>query len=613
MAAAAGVQSLESGSGTSYPFSGICSALSFLEANGSQFAGVRANGNFKYQNSSTSISDACAEAQPCDPLDTDTWGLFQGTSSDSRVDVRIESGYDLRQVRSGFAEDGSPNYAADLGNSCDNLAVIVTEREGPKFGGVIGSSGHATTIRSVARVTRATTGDLAAALILLERSNCSVLTASGTNARVTVKGNGINPGIIHADSLGNPACGNSRIFEINGGAPPPRIVSERAQLVDPQTGVVAVGEITTRALTEETGAQPDKVNTPAPTTVCAQLLVGDCLGTSSVTGGGPTARELQGRARVDLRYRGSLSPRRGVIGLRAEAADSFSWSTDSQAIAAGYRPIGCAMPPADLPSTVTSVWANCNGGQFNHDGAFPAHIKNIVINGWVSLNGNNRVLTFEEPEKLFIRGRSGDLAFTPGNNSIRINIGASANCTARGAALPHLHEKRTKFVIGGGRISMQNGTLRMCQTTLLLADNHTGDCPIPSTNGTAPGPNGCSGNISLTGGTVDWSAPNVNNITAPTSDQLAHFEDLALWSETQGPSGSNTWDVGGGGGLFLSGIFFSPNADPFGLAGGGATDITGAQFITRRLVIKGNGLVELSPLPQNSVGVPRVAGISLVR
>ena len=64
--------------------------------------------------------------------------------------------------------------------------------------------------------------------------------------------------------------------------------------------------------------------------------------------------------------------------------------------------------------------------------------------------------------------------------------------------------------------------------------------------------------------------------------------------------------------MSLSGIFFTPNANPFSIAGGSPVDQQRAQFISHRLAISGGGSLNLAPDPDEFVQIPPVAG-SLIR
>lgn len=85
------------------------------------------------------------------------------------------------------------------------------------------------------------------------------------------------------------------------------------------------------------------------------------------------------------------------------------------------------------------------------------------------------------------------------------------------------------------------------------------------------------------------------------------FEDLALWSEAP-----LQHQIGGQAGNTLTGTFFTPFADPFSLTGQSGQFQTDAQFITRRLEVKGQGEVRMHPDPDRSTLIP-IREVRLIR
>jgi hypothetical protein len=69
------------------------------------------------------------------------------------------------------------------------------------------------------------------------------------------------------------------------------------------------------------------------------------------------------------------------------------------------------------------------------------------------------------------------------------------------------------------------------------------------------------------------------------------FATLAFWAT----AASNKFSMNGGSGLDLSGVFFTPEAAPFSLAGGGTWGQQHAQFISYSLAVSGGGSVTLVP------------------
>lgn len=638
MAAAAGVRSLDTGTGASYPFRGVCTALDFLESNGDQFVGLRSTGTFSTVGTpAVAVANPCSSAVTCTASTTTTWALFRGATADNKLRVRIQSGYDL--ASSSFGEDQIAGYAADPGaDPCDQLAIIIEEDEDAKFGGAGGSEGHTTEIRSVARVNRGFEGEIAAALILLERRSCRVIVSGGTDARILVSGKlnssgaPVTPGLIHSDSNGEE-CSNSsgNIFHVNGsttqaGTTTPRIVAGQ--------GGGFAGEITVRALNPgEPGARTSWVSGGNHET-CPQVNPAQCGGPSATFSGGQiTGRPLVTRSIVDVRYRESIAE------LRDLARRRFDWATtdaDDDADATQFVRINCG----DAIPSVPRVWVDCAGGEFNGSGkTFSAGTKEIVINGWVSSTGDFRITgstpagapsthVVEEPLRVFVRGRAGQAAVTLPNASNRLLMndgGASATatsaCAGRASTAP---KQRAQLVIGAGYLYTNGGALRLCQTTVFMmegavkfideAASPPAPCPVPGANGSDNVDNSCSGVTNIGGnGVLDWTAPNMNATGPPSAAELLLFEDLAMWSESTGTSGSGAWSLGGSGSVTLGGIFFSPNANPFTLSGGSAFNIQDAQFVTRKLVLGGGGALTMRPDSNNAVRLPAIGSYSLVR
>jgi hypothetical protein len=95
------------------------------------------------------------------------------------------------------------------------------------------------------------------------------------------------------------------------------------------------------------------------------------------------------------------------------------------------------------------------------------------------------------------------------------------------------------------------------------------------------------------GANVTWSAPTAGPFTA-----------LSLWSEAS----SNKFQLNGGGTLTMSGVFFTPEANTFGLSGGGAFSQLLAQFIAYRLDVSGGGTLLMVP-SDNFISVPPKTGV----
>ena len=85
------------------------------------------------------------------------------------------------------------------------------------------------------------------------------------------------------------------------------------------------------------------------------------------------------------------------------------------------------------------------------------------------------------------------------------------------------------------------------------------------------------------------------------------FQALSLWSEA-----SDVYTISGGGGLDLRGVFFTPEANPFKITGGGGVNQQHAQFVSYHLDISGSGALKLAPDNTEYVAIPPKAG-TLIR
>ena len=592
-AVTAGVRALHGPSGWPRPWPGVCEAHRYLVANDPQLTGL--TGTWKTRDG-TAVSDPCSSpavspyTNGCVPGTPSSWAWFEGTADSGRIHVDIKSGYDLSD--GAFPEESL--VTGDGGDPalghCDQLAVIIRERETPGFGRVVYDGDLTSRVRSVGRVAVGGQGDATAALLLLERHDCLTLDIDGSSgARAIVRGNGNRPGLIHVDSLGNGAncSSDDKVLDGDFGDAP---YGARIQAQQSETGTpAAAGIIGVRALSSTPGAVPTNAHTPSPSTVVAQ---------PDMT---PTGRPLVGRGVVDTRY---LTP---IKALKTEAEPMMNW-TAADAAPWADAVIDCNDPPP--PLTARKVFVDCPAGRiFTNSFEFAAADAEIVFNGPVTVEGPvGTTLTFKDARKVYIKGSTAAEGVNIKRN-LHINTGGRPDCDARLANEP---TKSTAFVIGNGPFaSTGHASVRMCQTMVFLADG-----TLPPVSGTAPTPNSFRGKIQVAGqGDLDWSAPNATP-DPPNAAQLAKFEDLALWTETEARS-TNTAElnrVEGTGRLAMKGIFFLPNANPFRIAGGGGHDIgADAQFIARKLMVAGGGYLSMKPEPNNAVSIPYLEGFALVR
>ncbi len=595
VAVTAGMRGLDGGGGKIAPFRGACAALDYLKTNHPELSSLSLTSGWTYGGvtpipdagspcDSTSMAYANNYGKVCDTADSNsarnTFAWYSGSAGS--VDVMVKAGYSVSDMATDAFRDDF--YHTDTGDAayygCDQLAVIVTERESAGFGKVVGQSQLSSRIRSVGRVTIDNDEEAVIALLLLERNDCRVLSFSGTNSRVVVKGNGNRPGLIHADSIaasGGANCSSSQILDGVASTTPdgvagPAIVAKQAETGSP----LKSGQVSVSALAGISGATPGRAATACPSTVVGEPS--SC----------PSGSDRKGRAPVDALYRTRM------VELQSLAATRTAW-TNAQATTNGFVVKTC--PSGDI--TEKYVFVDCPN--FNNSARFLADDAEVIFNGRISVSGP---LTFVNPRRIYVKER---VTLSASGDLLSINAGVSPDCTARFGAD---RSKSTKFVIMGGALSASGGTARMCQTMVLL-----GNGTIPSSDGVVPYPNAFSGNIGLSGGGgFDWTAPNATNNLMESTDAsdvafLDDFENLALWTEAESGNG-----LSGGGANFMSGIFFLPNANEFTISGGAGQAIErDAQFITRKLKLTGNGYLTMRPNPNDSISFPVFKGFDLVR
>jgi hypothetical protein len=231
----------------------------------------------------------------------------------------------------------------------------------------------------------------------------------------------------------------------------------------------------------------------------------------------------------------------------------------------------------------------------------------VIANGPVSVK-SGETLALPTATEFYIRGASGGGANDNGLDvagRLRMHDASDQTCANADSAT----SGRAEIVLGGGRVNATNSSslLRMCHTTLISMGNLTG-MPTYANPAPAPTDNARNGNLNITGGSQDWTAPNAKPGEPSGATDWANFEDLAFWTET-----SNESRVGGGGLMHLSGVFMLPNANPFTIGGSGTQDVENCQYVARKLHAHGGGTLDMSPDPNDVIRVEYFGDVVLVR
>jgi len=602
VAVTAGLRTMELG-GYPAPFRGVCEAVKYLVANQAQLAGM--TGSYADGNGAVVGGDPCSTSSPqwtqlCFPNNPLTWAWYHGSAAGGRIVVDVKNGYLMSDTVGGPAFNDEPSGNVDDGDAalggCDNLAVIIREDEQPGFARAAFSGLMSSRIRSVGRITQSVDVRAVIALLLLERNDCNTLSINGTNAAIEVMGYGSHPGIIHSDSIGNGSDCNSQILNsaavTTGGTPSysgPGVLADSAETGSPPE----TGHISVAALAGIVGAVPSRAATACPSTVKG-ASTDPAIPYSCVTGS-----SRKGRINVDVLYRSRIAA------LRADATSKTASSSAPDASWTVYNS-NCSGVPATI--SAAKVFINCNGS-LNSSLSFTTVGQQVIF---ASSFPSNTDVSFNKPAYVYTKdgvSRSG--------GTFSISPGPSGTCSDAASS------NATKFVVARGAFQTQGGAnLHLCGTTVVMGDGTTsgGSCPnlpaIPTTDGVNPYDNCFAGYISLGGGgSLDWTAPNVTSTPmewnkAASQPYLDNFEDLAFWTE----SSSNSNSLAGGGTNNMVGVFFLPNANSFHITGnGGQVILSNAQFIVRKLVMGGNGILKMRPNPNDAIAVPYFSNFELVR
>lgn len=613
---------ISSGDGKPHPYIGVCSALRYLRTSDFRFSGITSASGTWTNGSGGAAANGCtdttAQSQTCVPGSLGSWARFvwQDSVVSPRLRVQIQSGYQAGPT-SGWREDTLPAAQADPGDGaqgCDQLSVIITQRRKPGVGSIARSSDLVSSIRSVGRVV-AGPGGYAPAMLLLKRTGCTSLEVGSTagDSWVKVKGavssNGVSqPGTIHADADGL-SCSTSVYYGKAAGG----IVAYAAPLVsspltaDPKKP----GQITSVA--QAAGRQ----SYDAATKVYSTTGLDDTSGTHIT----PTGRGLVTRQPVDNRYLSGV--RAAISGANSTV---FAVLTAGNAAAAGYTVASCSSGNiASLPVLTASdkLFINCG----NLKAMPPTDAGTVVFNGTVSPSGT---LSLPKAHHVYIFGPGDAISLGHGNTFSMHTSGNLTGSTCTDSPRP-VNDKAVLFVKSGD-IKETDGALQMCNTTVFMMGGQTDGCTPTPGYAAAPPPSQTpcggtmgTGQIFQSGGAVDWTAPNeqdVMTLTTGEADPAKAYlwsdtngpEDLALWDESAGNSSSAKYQFTGVGGIHLQGIFMVPNADPISLSGNANFVLKNAQFVATSLALASNNTtLQMTVDPNSAVQLPKLQSIGLVR
>lgn len=496
-------------------------------------------------------------------------------------------------------------HANDL---CDRLRVRVGSDHAGFFSGVVGRDELSTQASAVAR-RLPYTDTRAPNLWLLEPFGCDLLTVPGSaNIVVGTIESGVvtASGLITADSSGDPeACGSAqnRVIQLGGNGKVYAVPNDDPTYpntleLDPP------GEISLYAYT---APQVECVNDSALGNVYA-CDPADAASLLPV----PTRRPVRAtRAPVDWVYNCKDEyPEYESVDLDAsidltpcpDADGSVSFidelykAADTYDFVSGSAPAGWQRLKADLGY---GSGANCSFGNGDSVVLPPG---NYVVDCNLSLNGNAKLafsggnvaiagsVSVSGSATLVFNGDvtldgSGNVTSIIESATARTGMPGDGDCVkGNGSFHPICWSKPSKtaaivYQLKGG-LTMNGGNLVANHAAWIQDDrNNTSS----STN-----------DFKVTGGVIRW--------TPPTDGP---FKSLALWSE----SVSTKYAMAGQAKYDLEGVFFTPEADAFEIAGGGGLVPQTAQFISRKLKVTGSGTLELSPAGLELIDIPPPAAV----
>ena len=459
-----------------------------------------------------------------------------------------------------FMTDQLPNAQID-GVQCQRLGVSVERVRDYTFARVLGATSGSPQVRSVARFGVGPGADDFVPLLLLEPISCDALFTSG-QGKITVSyftdATTDVPGKIVVDSTGSKTNNpNACIGAANWTIDSKGNQNGWIRAIPTPSGIPSA--ILSYALSADPLAVPPRSYDPGDLTDPV-----DPLDISDLTEPAISYFRLYPRPR----FTGSRITRAPIDHRYNCKAVYPDYLLDLGNPGLGGIPIAaCPDPTAPhIDNLVFDYTGLFNPGGFSQwsltypcevtDVNWPAPLPPISVTGdwWVDCEdgfivNNSQVVTFDDGDVVF----DGDIDLRS-HGSLVVNPSKTAD--------------RVIYVRENGIIKKGSQSSIFFEQTLVYLEK---------------------GRLSMVGGSggLTWTAP----LGGP-------YEDLALWSES-----TLDHDIGGQSGNTLEGTFFTPLAK-FTLTGQGTQVQTDAQFITRRLEVKGDAEVRMTPNPERSTPIP---------
>ncbi|NND02574.1 MAG: hypothetical protein HKN91_07290 [Acidimicrobiia bacterium] len=445
------------------------------------------------------------------------------------------------------------SVVTDDGIECERIGVEITNDRNYYFAAVIGATSGQTDFHAVARGSIGAGSELAINLLILERYDCRALGASGN-------------GQISVDAVYNPT---TMVLDPGWAA----VESDASG-----AGCAGNGTIDGNGLPTSIRADgPEGCPTQSGTHLVNGLIAGEGCGeirtlAAGTPGCNPPACTSTGTVNPPperLARRITRAPVDHQYNCKASYSFGAAWAID-----------GCPDAPAPYIDQLVAAYGTGTPAGFqrwNADLGHPCHVTGPPSTV-IEESGNIHV------DCANLRtGRS--IHFTGGNvifdGDISLNSGAVLAINADTSGSYPFSPASNSAVF-----YMRNGEIEKAGQASFIAHHALG---YLSSSSFIDMQGGASG-------TLLWTAPTTGN-----------FEDLAMWSE-----GSTDHDFAGQATLELEGVFFAPWATIVYTGLGGQEQVD-AQFISRKLEAKGNGLLVVRPNFDRAVLVPNQLEIELIR
>jgi hypothetical protein len=496
------------------------------------------------------ISPAINPATFCAPISNSCSNASSEATPTTTVgDVTVSVHYPVPA-----AEIADPNWSGpglnDGPSQCRRMRVVLSTRDSGMFSRIFGIT-SSTTSRSATMRPTGLTGN-PPALWLLDPTGCTPLTVNG-GSQVTV-GTATVQGVITIDSNGTTCSGSNTTVSVSG-------AGSSLKAIGPPSGTTSGGQINLNAL-------------PDGATACSLPACDPSQVSSGLVAPQPQHGDPASRAYIDWKYncKAGYPTFHGVTindcpNTAARGGTSYPYIDNLKtAIGASGTPAGAwtkigpggsqCSPNASITYPVGNYYVACTKGN-----------NGFVVNSGVTVTFSGGNVVFDDNVTV---SNGGTINF----NTANTNATLPSSCTPPTVQTPCIANSSTNaaFVYIRG----DNSTTFQTSGTGTINANHTFVY-------------GGTGSVAFSGAPPTW--------TAPTEGP---FAGLAYWTDMPATATNaqlSSFTITGGSGANLAGVFFTPEANPFKIAGGGNWGQQHAQFISYQLTVTGGGILSMAPDP----------------